>query len=69
MSTPVTLQLNGQSHTTSAQTLAELIVELALTGKRYAVEIDGMLIPKSRHSEFVLQNMQKIEIVHAVGGG
>ena len=69
MSSPIPLQLNGQPHSTSAQTLAELIIELALTGKRYAVEIDGILIPKSRHADFTLHAQQKIEIVHAVGGG
>ncbi len=69
MSQSVTVQLNGESHTTSAHTLAELIIALALTGKRYAVEIDGELIPKSRHADFILHAQQKIEIVHAVGGG
>ena len=69
MSQSMTVQLNGESHTTSAYTLAELIIELALTGKRYAVEIDGTLIPKSRHADFTLYTQQKIEIVHAVGGG
>ncbi len=65
----ITLRLNGEAHTTRTTTLAALIHELALNGKRYAVEIDGMLIPKSRHADFVLQADQKIEIVHAVGGG
>jgi sulfur carrier protein len=69
MSQTLTLQLNGQPHVTAALTLADLIIELALTGKRYAIEIDGLLVPKSRHAAFILQADQKIEIVHAVGGG
>lgn len=68
-STHMTLLVNGELRETSAKTLAELATELGLNGKRYAIEIDGMLISKSRHPEYTLQTMQKIEIVHAVGGG
>jgi len=65
----MTLLVNGQQLETPAKTLAELATELGLNGKRYAIEVDGMLISKSRHSEYILNTMQKIEIVHAVGGG
>ena len=61
--------VNGETHSTDCKTLAELVIELALTGKRYAIEVDGTLISKHRHTEFILHDMQKIEIVHAVGGG
>ena len=63
------LLVNGQQLETPAKTLAELATELGLNGKRYAIEVDGMLISKSRHPEYTLKAMQKIEIVHAVGGG
>ncbi len=65
----MTLLVNGQQLETPAKTLAELAIELGLNGKRYAIEVDGMLISKSRHPEYTLHAMQKIEIVHAVGGG
>ncbi|MDE2420011.1 MAG: sulfur carrier protein ThiS [Gammaproteobacteria bacterium] len=65
----MTLLVNGQQLETPAKTLAELATELGLNGKRYAIEVDGMLISKSRHPEYILSTMQKIEIVHAVGGG
>jgi len=65
----MTLLVNGQQLETPAKTLAELATELGLNGKRYAIEVDGMLISKSRHPDYTLQAMQKIEIVHAVGGG
>ena len=61
--------VNGDLLETTSKTLAELATELGLNGKRYAIEVDGMLISKSRHSEYTLNAMQKIEIVHAVGGG
>ncbi len=65
----IVLLVNGQLHETTSQTLAELVTELALNGKRYAIEVDGMLISKNRHLNYTLNSMQKIEIVHAVGGG
>ncbi len=65
----LSILVNGETHATDCKTLAELVIELALAGKRYAIEVDGALISKHRHAEYVLHDMQKIEIVHAVGGG
>lgn len=61
--------LNGADHHTQAQTLAELVVELGLAGKRIAIEMDQQLIPKSRHEHTPLTDGVRLEIVHAVGGG
>ena len=61
--------LNGESYQTAAHSLAELINELALSGKRIAIEVDQQLIPKSRHASTLLTPQLQIEIVHAVGGG
>jgi sulfur carrier protein len=63
------LLVNGKLLETTSTTLAELATELALDGTRYAIEVDGILIPRARHVEYRLNTMQKIEIVHAVGGG
>ena len=65
----LSILVNGELLETASKTLAELATELGLNGKRYAIEVDGMLISKSRHHEFILNTMQKIEIVQAVGGG
>ncbi|HEY4712901.1 MAG TPA: sulfur carrier protein ThiS [Aquirhabdus sp.] len=65
----LSILVNGELLETTSKTLAELATELGLIGKRYAIEVDGMLISKSRHLEYTLNAMQKIEIVHAVGGG
>jgi sulfur carrier protein len=67
--TNMILSVNGQVLETASKTLADLATELGLNGKRYAIEVNGMLISKSRHIEYTLNAMQKIEIVHAVGGG
>ena len=47
----------------------ELVQHLALEGKRYAVEVNEMIVPKSRLAATPICEADKIEIIHAVGGG
>lgn len=45
---------------------------LALEGlgeRRVAVEVNGEIVPRSRHAGCVLADGDRIEIVHALGGG
>jgi sulfur carrier protein len=42
---------------------------MALEGKRFAVEVNEMIIPKSRLGDTPICDTDKIEIIHAVGGG
>ena len=46
-----------------------LLAELALAGKRVAVECNGEIVPRSRHAETIVANGDQLEIVVAVGGG
>ncbi len=46
-----------------------LIVHLGYQNQRIAIEINESIIPKSNHSTFLLQNLDKVEIINAVGGG
>jgi sulfur carrier protein len=46
-----------------------LLVQLALTGKKVAVERNGEIVPRSAHSHTVLCDGDQLEIVVAVGGG
>ena len=46
-----------------------LIVHLGYQNQRIAIEINESIIPKSNHSSFLLQDLDKIEIINAVGGG
>ena len=50
-------------------TVAELVLALALTGKRIAVERNGEIVPKSRYGDTAVGPGDRIEIVAAVGGG
>lgn len=62
--------LNGTPETVPEQcTLAELTRSLDLSDKRYAVEINEQLIPRSQHENYQLQESDKVEIVQAIGGG
>ena len=42
---------------------------LALEGKRFAVEKNQQIIPKSRLEQTVIAPEDRIEIIQAVGGG
>ena len=46
-----------------------LIVHLGYQNQRIAIEINKSIIPKSNHSSFLLQDLDKVEIINAVGGG
>ncbi|WP_111498135.1 MULTISPECIES: sulfur carrier protein ThiS [Marinobacter] len=64
------IQLNGESHDLADNaTVATLIDELKLTGKRLAVEVNEDIVPRSLHGEHRLQAGDRVEVVHAIGGG
>lgn len=50
-------------------TLSTLIEQLALTGKRIAIEVNQEIVPRSQHDDYVLSEGDQIEVVHAIGGG
>ncbi|HET9339068.1 MAG TPA: sulfur carrier protein ThiS [Casimicrobiaceae bacterium] len=49
--------------------IAALVSELALAGKRIAVELNGTIVPRSRYADTRLAAGDRVEIVGAVGGG
>ena len=62
--------LNGESREVSkSATLTELLDTLELGDKRFAVEINEELIPRSEHSNHPLAAGDRVEIVQAIGGG
>lgn len=64
------IQLNGEVRDfASGLTVAELIDSLGLTGRRIAVERNEEIVPKSEHGTITLAEGDRIEIVHAIGGG
>ncbi|MBB5193014.1 sulfur carrier protein [Silvimonas terrae] len=64
------LSINGQPREFAAVlTVADLVQELSLTGKRVAIERNGEIVPRSTFAETSLANGDALEIVVAVGGG
>lgn len=64
------IQINGESRNIEqAGSVAELLIELGLAEKRVAVERNGELVPKSQHGKQAIEDGDRIEIVHAIGGG
>ncbi|WP_078117954.1 sulfur carrier protein ThiS [Thiosocius teredinicola] len=62
--------LNGEPReVTSDSTLADLLATLDLCNKRYAVEINEELIPRSQHTSHPLHADDRVEVVQAIGGG
>ena len=66
----IDVTVNGESRRLdSGTTVAALLVQMALAGKRVAVERNGEIVPKGRHADTVLAAGDRLEIVAAVGGG
>jgi len=65
------LTINGtlRSFDRPVATVADLVRELGLEGKRIAVERNGTIVPRSRYGETAVAAGDRLEIVGAVGGG
>ena len=62
--------LNGECRQAASDlSLASLVSELSLTGKRLAIEVNEEVVPRSCYEGFCLNEGDKVEIVHAIGGG
>lgn len=62
--------VNGEKRSVpEGLTLAELVHELDLEGRRVAVEVNQEIVPRSRYAEHVLNGGDRVEVVAAIGGG
>ena len=62
--------VNGQPRTLrDAATVLDLLQDMALIGKRVAVECNGSIVPRSVHGQHRLTEGDQLEVVVAVGGG
>ncbi|HEX5381270.1 sulfur carrier protein ThiS [Acinetobacter tibetensis] len=61
--------LNGEAKDTTCRNLLQLVQELELEGKRFAVEQNEMIISKSKLEQTPICDQDRIEIIQAVGGG
>lgn len=66
----IEISINGAAREfAESLSVAQLIVELELTGKRIAIERNGEIVPKSEHASTQLVDGDVLEMVVAVGGG
>ena len=65
------ISINGkmQSFDKEVLTFETLIKEINLEGRRFAIERNGEIIPKSQFNRYTLNDGDKLEIIGAVGGG
>ena len=64
------IMVNGQERALAAPvTVAALLDELGMAGKRVAVEVNQEIVPRSRHMQFQLNDSDRVEVVFAIGGG
>ena len=64
------IQLNGEARqVASGTTIHALLAQEGLGQRRVAVEVNGCIVPRSVHPARVLEDGDRVEIVHALGGG
>lgn len=62
--------VNGETREIAENShVADVIADMGLTGKRIAVELNKEILPFDQHGAQVLQADDRLEIVHAIGGG
>jgi sulfur carrier protein len=66
----IEITINGEARRFQGTlSVAQLVEELGLSGKRIALERNGEIVPRGRFAEDRLENGDRLEIVVAVGGG
>ena len=64
------IQLNGiGTPVPTPCTIDRLLGELAMAQRKVAVEVNGVIVPRGVHASHVLHAGDRVEIVHALGGG
>jgi sulfur carrier protein len=64
------IQLNGDTQQfDDGLTAAQLVDKLGLQDRRIAMEVNEEIVPRSSYETYQFQENDKIEIIHAVGGG
>ena len=62
--------LNGESKETPAPlSVLDLLAGFDLARRRVAVAINTEVVPKSRFAEVWIREGDRVEVIHAVGGG
>jgi len=66
----IEIQLNGEAQQIKqGSTVSDMLETMGFSGKRVAIEYNQEILPKSQHGQTVLLSNDRVEIVHAIGGG
>jgi sulfur carrier protein len=66
----MTLFINGEEKPFAENlTVTALLDQLGMKADRVAVELNRAIIPRAEWSDRLLQNGDRLEVVHFVGGG
>jgi sulfur carrier protein len=69
-STRIDVSVNGEDRAVAAgTTIADLLGELGLGGRRVAVAVNRGVVPRASHASRALAPGDRVEILEAVGGG
>jgi sulfur carrier protein len=64
------IALNGAPRDVApGTTLAALLEAEGLAGRRVAVEVNREIVPRGAHATHALREGDRVEVVHALGGG
>jgi thiamine biosynthesis protein ThiS len=64
------IQLNGDLYEiNNGSNLNELLNKLKIQKNKVAVEVNGEIVAKNKYLSLILNNDDKVEIVHFIGGG
>jgi sulfur carrier protein len=67
---PMQIQLNGEPrHFDGTPSVIGLLQACGLDGRKVAVEVNGEVVPRSRHESRFLAEGDRVEIIQAIGGG
>jgi len=62
--------LNGEARPVEDRcTIGQLLEALELSGARLAVEVNQAIVPRSSFAQHRLAEGDRVEVVHAIGGG
>ncbi len=66
----IEITVNGEARQiTNDASVTDLVTSLELTAARLAIELNLSILPRNSWATTKLQNGDKLEIVHFVGGG
>ena len=64
------LTINGDKREVKeSHNLADLLKELDIQAPNFAIALNQQVVPRSKYDSTAIKDNDKVEIVHAVGGG